>query len=86
MTIKYRIIIGLLLSFVALANVSCLSDGNKTIVLVNQSSTENSGQEDVKPPMDVIPDNPYIVDPNTDIPNIQYALEEENGEKYLSYT
>ena len=83
MTIKYRIIIGLLLSFVALANVSCLSDGNKTIVLVNQSSKENSGQEDVTPPMDVIPDNPYIVDANTDIPNIQYALEDENGEKYL---
>lgn len=81
MTAKYRSTIGLLLlSLVALASVSCLNEGDKTIVLVNQSSSDNGGGTNTE---DTIPANPYIVDPNTDIPNIQYATEEENGEHYL---
>ena len=70
----------MLLSLISLASVSCLNDGDKTIVLANQSAQEDGGQDNTG---ETVPANPYIVDPNTDIPNIQYDVEEENGVKYL---
>ena len=81
MTTKFRSAVGLmLLSLISLASVSCLNEGDKTIVLANQSTQENGGHNNTE---DSVSANPYIVDPNTDIPNIQYDIEEENGVKYL---
>lgn len=75
-TTHFRIV-AQLLTLALLGITSCMKEDSRTIMLDNDNSSTNIPSDSRATP------NPPISNPNTNIPNINYTIEEENGKSIV---
>lgn len=75
-TTHFRIV-AQLLTLALLGITSCMKEDSRTIMLDNDNSSTSIPSDSRATP------NPPISNPNTNIPNINYTIEEENGKSIV---